>query len=180
MPLVPGTTVREGLDSTQRRINLHRLVGGSAASQVRRGLDLRIDSLTRSSVSADVQVVLTNTGVGHSAPGGLSTKALVLVVGVETASRGLMHSRERVYRRDLKDAQGRSIAAVQDLFTAAASVGEDTRLKPKESRRERFTVPIPEDAKAIVVRLEYRDASDPKAGPGTTLVTEERRELAGR
>ena len=61
-------------------------------------------------------------------------------------------------------------------FLKAASVGEDTRLRQKEARLERFTVPIAEDWKAIVVRLEYHDASDPKVGTKTTLVTEERRE----
>ena len=180
MPLVPGDTVREGLASTGRVINLHRMVGGSGYAEIRRGLDVRIESLTRSSVSADVQVVVTNTRVGHAAPGGLSTKAIVLAVGVETDSGELLHRRERIYRRDLLDAEGRALATVPDLFLRAASVGEDTRLKPKESRAERFTVPIPQGAKAIVVRLEYRDASDPKAGPKTMLVTEERRDLTGR
>jgi hypothetical protein len=180
MPLVPGDTVREGLGSTQRMINLHRMVGGSGYAQIRRGLELRIESMTRSSASAEVQVVVTNTRVGHAAPGGLSTKAIILAVGVETASGELLHRRERVYRRDLLDAEGRTLATVPDLFLRATSVGDDTRLKPKESRTERFTLPIPEGSMAIVVRLEYRDASDPKAGPKTTLVAEERRELTAR
>jgi hypothetical protein len=119
---------------------------------------------------------VTNKGVGHSAPGGLSTKSLVVAVGVDTGSRELMHRRERVYRRELKDAEGRTLVGLADMFLKAASVGEDTRLKPKEARAERFTVPLPEGWRAIVARLEYRDASDPKAGPKTTLVFEERRE----
>lgn len=181
MPLVPGNTVREGIESsTQRRINLHRMEGGSAASQLKRGLGLRIDSLTRTSVSADVQVVVTNAAVGHAVPGGLSSKALVLAVGVESPSGELLHRRERVFRREIKDGEGRSLVTVPDLFLKAASVGEDTRLKPKESRTERFTVPVSAEARAIVVRLEYRDASDPKAGLQTTLVTEERHPLPGR
>lgn len=180
MPPVPGRTVREGLTSTQRVINLHRMVGGSGYAQIRRGLSLRIDSVTASSLSADVVVVVTNTAVGHAAPGGLSTKALVLAVGVEAQSGELMHRRERLYRRDLLDAQGRALTTVTDLFLRAVSVGDDTRIKPKEARTERFTVPLPEGSKAIVARLEYRDASDPKAGPKTTLVTEERRGLMAR
>jgi hypothetical protein len=174
MPLVPGATVKEGLDPTQRRINLHRIVGGSAASRVRAGLELRFESVDIGAASADVQVMVANPGVGHSAPGGLSTKSLVLAVGVDTGAGDLAHRRERIYRRDLKDAEGRSLATVPDLFLRAASVGEDTRIKQKESRRERFTVPLPENWKAIVARLEYRDASDPKA-PTTTLITEQRR-----
>ncbi len=176
MPLVPGSTVQEGLQSTQRRINLHRMVGGSAASKVRSGLELRIDALSLGSDLADVQVVVVNTAVGHSAPGGLSNKSLVLAVGVETASGELKHRQERVYRRELKDAEGHTLVTVPDLFLRAASVGQDTRLRQKEARTERFTIPLPEDWRAIVARLEYHDASDPKAGTKTTLVAEERRE----
>jgi hypothetical protein len=180
MPLVPGETVPGGLATGGRVINLHRMVGGSGYAQIRRGLDLRIESLAQSSVSADVQVVVTNSRVGHAVPGGLSTKAIVLAVGVATDSGQLLHRLERIYHRDLLDAEGRVLATVPELFLRAASVGEDTRLKPLEARAERFTVPLPAGAKAIVARLEYRDTSDPKAGTKTMLVTEERRELGGR
>jgi hypothetical protein len=91
-----------------------------------------------------------------------------------------MYRRERTYRRELRDAEGRGLASVPDLFLRAVAVGEDTRIRPKESRTERFTVPLPEGAKAIVARLEYWDASDPKAAPRTMLVTVVRRELVGR
>jgi hypothetical protein len=175
MPLVPGTTVKEALDPSQRRINLHRIAGGSASSRVRSGLDVRFQSVDLTAASADVQVVVTNTGVGHSAPGGLSTKSLVLAVGVDTGGADLANRRERVYKRELLDSAGRPLAKVEDLFLKAASVGQDSRLKQKEARSERFTVPLPENWKAIVARVEYRDASDPKA-PQSTVVAEERRE----
>ena len=175
MPLVPGDSVREGLPSTRRVINLHRMTGGSAASQIDKGLALRIESLTVGAATADVHVVVTNAAAGHAVPGGLSTKTLLLAVGVETASGELLHRQERAYRRELKDAEGRTLVRVPDLFLKAASVGEDSRLKPRESRTERFTIPIPEGARAIVARLEYRDASDPSAPPKTTVITEQRR-----
>jgi hypothetical protein len=95
---------------------------------------------------------------------------------VDTGSGELLHRRERVYRRVLLDAAGHEVVSPADVFLKAASVGEDTRLRQKESRAERFTVPLPEGWKAIVARLEYRDASDPAAPPKTTLVVEERRE----
>jgi hypothetical protein len=175
MPLVPGEPVqRPALASGQRRINLHRMAGGTA-DRVRTGVVLRIDSFAVTGPSADVQVVVTNAGVGHSAPGGLSSKSLVLAVGVETSARELLHVRERVYRRELLDASGRVLTAVPALFLEAASVGADTRLKPKESRSERFTVPLPDDWKAVVARLEYRDAGAAGA-PTSTLVAQERRE----
>jgi hypothetical protein len=175
MPLVPGTTVGEGLESTQRRINLHRLAGGSLDSRVRGGLELRFASIAVHAASADVEVVLANTGVGHSAPGGLSSKSLVLAVGVDTGSGKLVQRLERIYRRELKGADGRALTTVPDLFLESIAVGEDTRIKQKEARSERFTLPLPGAWKAIVARLEYRDASDPKS-PKTSLITEQRRE----
>ncbi len=175
MPLVPGTTVSEGLQPTQRRINLHRMAGGTTPSRVDTGLQLRFGNVAIGASSADVEVVVTNTAVGHSAPGGLSTKSLVLAVGADTGAPELAHRRERVYHRELRDAKGRTLATVTEFFLIAASVGEDTRIKQKEARTERFTVPLPEGWKAIVARLEYRDASDP-AAPKTRLVTEQRRE----
>lgn len=174
MPLVPGDTVPEALGPTQRRINLHRMTGGGTPSRVGNGLELRFGNVAIGADSADVEVVVTNTGVGHSAPGGLSTKSLVLAVGVDTGGGEMAHRKERVYRRDLKDADGRVLTRTSDLFLKAASVGEDSRIHPKEARTERFTVPLPAGWKAVVARLEYRDASDP-AGPKTRLVTEQRR-----
>jgi hypothetical protein len=60
------------------------------------------------------------------------------------------------------------------MFLKSASVGEDSRLRQKEARSERFTVPLPAGWKAIVARLEYRDASDP-AAPKVRVVAEQRR-----
>ena len=175
MLLVPGTTVSEGLKPTQRRINLHLMTGGTTPSRVETGMQLRFGNVAIGAHSADVEVVVTNTGVGHSAPGGLSSKSLVLAVGADTGATDLAHRRERVYRRELKDAEGRTLTTVTEFFLKAASVGADTRIKQKEARTERFTVPLPEGWKAIVARLEYRDTSDP-AALKTRLVTEQRRE----
>ncbi len=176
MPLVPGDTVREGLDATQRRINLHRTTGGSVASRLAGGLELRIDSLDIRGSVAEVVVAVVNSGVGHAAPGGLSSKSLVLAAGVDTGSAELKPRLERTYRRVLRDAQGRELTTVAALFLDAASIGEDTRLQPRQTRSEHFSLPLPANWRAIVARLDYRDASDPQAPPRTTQVAEVRRE----
>jgi Cytochrome c554 and c-prime len=176
MPLVPGRSVKEGLDSTQRRINLHWMSGGSVASRLATGLQLRIDSVDVGSTIAQVQVSVVNSGVGHSAPGGLSSKSLVLNVGLDTGSGEIAQRLERVYRRVLLDGQQRELATVASQFLEAVAVGEDTRLRARETRSERFSLPLPADWRAIVARLEYRDASDPKGPPRSTQVAEVRRE----
>ena len=180
MPVVPGTTVPASMKPSDHVINLHRIVGGSNPSKLSVGLELKIESVTRTSGAADVQVLVTSSRVGHAAPGGFANRALVLAVGVESASGELLHRKERVYRRTLQDTAGHELVTVADLLLKAAAEGEDTRINPGESRAERFTVPIPEGARAIVARLEYHDLSDPKAGPRTILVNEERRDLSLR
>ena len=181
MALVPGSPARGAAPKSGLRVvNLHRLVGGSAISQLARGLDLKIESVTIAGGTAQVAVVVTNVAAGHSIPGGLSTKSLVLAVAAEGADGRLENRQERVYRRELKDDRGTVVETVADMFLKAASVGNDTRIKPKESRRERFTVPVPPGARAIVARLEYRDASDPRSAPLTSTVTEVKRPLGAR
>ena len=98
---------------------------------------------------------------------------------VETADGRLQHRQEKIYRRELKDDKGRVLTGIADMFQKAAAVGRDNRIKPQESRQERFTLPLPQGARAVVVRLEYRDSSDPRGTPLTTLITETRRELTG-
>jgi hypothetical protein len=176
MPLVPGRSVKEGLDGTARRVNLHTTTGGSTASRLATGLELRIDSMDMRGSVVEVDVAVINRGVGHAAPGGLSSKSLVLGVGVDTGSGELTPRLERVYRRVLRDAQGGELSSVARLFLDAASVGEDTRLQPRETRSEHFSLPVPENWRAIVARLEYVDASDPQGRPRTTRVAEVRRE----
>ena len=178
MALVPGTAAegtkpRSGL----RVVNLHRLVGGSAASQLARGLELSIDSVTGGSGSRAVAVSIANVAAGHSIPGGLATKSLVLAVGVESAQGAIESRQERTYRRELKDERGVVLELVADQFLRAASVGADTRLRPGEKRVERFTISVPQGARAIVARLEYRDASDPRGAPTVLLITEKKRPL---
>jgi len=65
---------------------------------------------------------------------------VVLAVGSEAADGKLEYRQERVCRRELKDAKGVSLENVADMFLRAASVGGDPRIKPKESRRERFSI----------------------------------------
>jgi len=167
MPLVPGSSVAEGIDASQRRINLHRVEGGSTVSRLAAGLDLRFESVALRHPSAEVEVAVINRAVGHAAPGGLSSKSLVLGVGVDIGSGELTLRSERTYRRALRDTQGRDLVTVADLFLNATAVGEDTRLRQKETRVERFTLPLPDNWVAIVARLEYRDASGPEARVAT-------------
>ncbi len=180
MALVPGSVVAGGgkEKGSLRVVNLHRIVGGSSAGQLARGLELKIDSMARSGSRANLSVIVTNVAAGHPVPGGLSTKALLLTVGVESADGTLKHVKTKRYRREIKDERGRTLRTVHELFLKGASVGVDNRIRPRESRMERFSLPIPPDGRAVVARLEYENASDPERAPVLIRITEIRRELS--
>jgi hypothetical protein len=134
------------------------------------GLELRTLGTTAS--SAQVQAVVTNEGVGHAVPGGLGNRQLVLVVGVDAGGGALAHAQRRVYQRQLRDAEGRTLTSISELFLSAAAVAEDSRIRPMHSRTESFTLPLPEGWRSIVARLELRDTALPEAEP--VLIREER------
>lgn len=183
MALVPGTKVKEGLeqdDSSVRVVNLHRLAGGTSVGQLNRGLDLRFESVSATGTSASVRIIVSNSGAGHRIPGGLPTKSLVLVVSAVDPSGVAGRAQERVYRRELRNAKGSTLKDLAEIFLSAKSVGEDTRLKPSETRTERFTVPLTQGSRAVVARLEYRDASAPGTPPKVSTITETRWELKNR
>ena len=179
MALVPGRVTAGGTEKegSARVVNLHRLVGGSSRGQLDTGLDLVLKSVRRSAGRVELTVEVANVAAGHAVPGGLSTKTLVLSAGVESGDETLQHIRSRRYRREIEDADGRVLKTVPDLFLKGASVGLDNRIRPRESRTERFNLPIPAGARAIVVRLEYEDASDPRIAPVVIRITEVREQL---
>ena len=183
MALVPGTKVTAGLEqsgASPRVVNLHRLVGGTSLGQLNRGVDLKFESVAVSGTSASVRIAVSNSGAGHRIPGGLPTKSLVLVVGAEGATGVAGATQERVYRRVLRDAKGSPLKDLAEIFVNAKTEGEDTRLKPSETRTERFSVLLSQGSRAVVARLEYRDSSVAGAAPKTSVITEARWELKNR
>ena len=183
MALVPGSKVKEGMEQSAtgaRVVNLHRLVGGTSQGQLNRGVDLKFDSVSVTGTSASVRVIVSNSGAGHRIPGGLPTKSLVLVVSAAGDGGPLGTPQERVYRRELRDAKDNPVKGLAETFMKAKSEGEDTRLRPGETRTEQLTVQLPQASRAVVARLEYRDASDAAGQPKISVITQVRWELKGR
>jgi hypothetical protein len=182
MALIPGDAAKPEMMASQgpRVINLHKLVGGSSISQLNRGLDLKIEAFSTSRASAEIRVAVTNAAAGHRIPGGLPTKSLALVVGIETDNGAFQAMEETEFRRELRDSQGITLKSLADMLVRAAAAGEDSRLRPGETRRQWFRITLPDRARAVVTRLEYRDATDPEAPPKATVITQERREVPAR
>ncbi len=134
-------------------INLHAVPGGRSVDQLRRAFGLEIVEARRDAGRLRVHVAVTNRGAGHRAPGGMPNRRAVLEVRVDGA--GPPERKERVYRRTLVDSQGEEVRYVPAMFTDAAKVASDTRLRPRERRDERFSFRGGPAGTGVTARLIY-------------------------
>ncbi|GAB4111270.1 MAG: multiheme c-type cytochrome [Acidobacteriota bacterium] len=122
-------------------VNTHSTPGGHSKIQLARALRLRILELKQVSDGVRVQVDVQNTGAGHQVPTGSPTRKVLLTVTAVAGDRREVQSRE--YQRILHDSAGQPVMRDSLVFTNAAGVLQDTRLKPGESRIENFHFPLP-------------------------------------
>ncbi len=157
MALVPGDRVRPDVAAAadQRFINLHRLVGGSALSQLRRGVEAAFGEVRRESGGVVVKVEVSNAAAGHKVPTGLPPKQVKLLVTASREGKSIF-SAERVYARTLLDERGKHPATEGDLFLDSKRVINDTRLAPRERRVETFRFSAPPGELALRARLIYQ------------------------
>jgi hypothetical protein len=178
MPLEPGTPADRAVAGASRRsVSLHRFAGADSRSRLHHALDLEIVAVSRDGLRLAVTVAAVNRGAGHSVPGGLPGRSLVLAVGVDTGEATLAGRQERAWRRVVLDREGRVLEGPADIILRGAADGPDTRLRAGETRNETFDLDLPQGARAVVARLEYRDQADAGA-PKSFLVSEIRRNLA--
>lgn len=143
MPLTPGATVRPGLGSDRRSINLHDISGGHSRDQVVKAAKVRIINVRRENAStAAVEVEVANVGSGHSIPTGLPTRKIVLEV-ILFADNHEVRRFERRYQKRLLDASGNEIVLDHRTLLNAHKVLEDNRLMAGEHRIERFSGSVP-------------------------------------
>ena len=157
MAIVPGERVRSGLstDPDTRLINVHRLVGGSSLSQLRRGLDATLREVGRKRGEVEVVIEVRNVAAGHMVPTGLPAKQVKLELVARQGDRKV-YSDERVYARTLLDGKGRRPRTDAGVFMDSAKAPSDTRLAPKEVRIERFRFPAPPGEIQFSARLLYQ------------------------
>ncbi len=155
MPLIPGRTVREKIKkSAQKQINLHAISAGHSTEQLQKALDVKITKADIVTDFINVEVDVTNVGSGHVVPTGIPTRNLILLVELKTPNEYFVQ--QRVYQRLLVDEQGNLLSEIYDIFKNAAKVSLDTRLKPRETRTERFVFAVPKNKKiTISARVEY-------------------------
>jgi hypothetical protein len=122
-------------------LNLHEIPGSHSLDQLNKAIKAQL-SATREGNQVKVSVEVSNRGAGHDVPTGSPLRQLILEIRADRYD-GKHFRQERVFRRTVADQQGKIIDREHMAFLRAARVVTDTRLAPKETRKESFTFPAP-------------------------------------
>jgi nitrate reductase cytochrome c-type subunit len=129
---------------TQHNVTAHKFLGGHSQINITKAATLT-QVVEKADDHISVVVYVTNAEAGHSLPTGIPSRKVILRVKLLDPRGQELESEEVVYRRVLVDGEGREIPEenIKDMFLKATSVKSDNRIRPKETRREEFTFPLP-------------------------------------
>ena len=129
---------------TQHNVTAHKFLGGHSQINITRAATLT-QVIDKADDHISVVVYVTNSEAGHSLPTGIPSRKVILTVKLLDRRGQALENKEVIYRRVLIDGEGREIPEenIKDMFLKATSVKSDNRIRPKETRREEFTFPLP-------------------------------------
>lgn len=155
MPLIPGKTVKPGIkESSQKKINLHAISASHSTEELQKALKIEITEVNKEKDIVQVVVAVTNKGSGHLVPTGIPARQLILLVELKTPNEYFVQ--QKIYGRTLLDSTGDEIKKECEVFLNAAKVSFDNRLRPRETRTERFAFVMPKNKKITVsARIDY-------------------------
>jgi RNase P subunit RPR2 len=155
MPLIPGKVVKSRIKSSnQKQINLHAISAGHSTEQLKKALKVEIKSTYKEEDIIEVVVGVTNVGSGHLVPTGVPSRKLILLVELKTPNEYFVQ--QRIYQKIMLDESGNEVKKENEVFLKAASVSFDNRLRPRETRIERFAFAMPKNRKiTITARVDY-------------------------
>lgn len=79
-----------------------------------------------------------------------------MILFVELKTPNEYFSQQRTYQKIMRDDSGKEIKKECQVFLQAAKVSFDNRIRPKETRTERFVFAKPKNKKiTITARIEY-------------------------
>lgn len=143
MARVPGSAVDPRVKTASRlQLNLHEIPGSHSIEQLNKAVKAQL-SATHQGGQLKVSVRVANRGAGHSVPTGSPLRQLILELRAD-AYNGKHFRGERVYRRTVADAGGKTLDREHLAFMKGARVVSDTRLAANQSRTETFTFPVPQ------------------------------------
>ncbi len=155
MPLIPGKIVKSEIKSSNRKqINLHAISASRSTEQLRKALKVEIREINKEEGVVEVVVGVINVGSGHMVPTGIPSRKLILLVELKTPNE--YFSQQRIYQKIMLDETGKEVKKEYEFFLKAAQVSFDNRLRPRETRVERFAFAMPKNKKiTISARIEY-------------------------
>ncbi|NIM59984.1 MAG: hypothetical protein GTO16_13750 [Candidatus Aminicenantes bacterium] len=155
MPLIAGRIVKPEIKSSNKKqINLHAISAGHSTEQLRKALKVEITNINKEEDIIEAVVGVTNVGSGHMVPTGIPSRKLILLVELRTPNE--YFSQQRIYQKIMLDESGKEIKKDGEVFQKAAQVSFDNRLRPRETRIERFAFAMPKNKKiTISARIEY-------------------------
>lgn len=155
MPLITGEIVKPKIKSTkQKKINLHAISASHSTEQLRKALKVEIKNIQKEEDIIEVVVGVTNVGSGHMVPTGVPSRKLILLVELRTPNE--YFTQQRIYQKIMLDESGKDIKKECEVFLKAARISFDNRIRPRETRTERFAFAKPKNKKmTITARIEY-------------------------
>lgn len=146
---VQGKVVIPSIKKTsQEEINLHEMPGSHSLTQLNKAIRGQL-FVSHQGSQLHVEVDVTNQGAGHMVPTGSPLRKLILEVRV-SPYEGKSLQRKWVFTRVVADQNGRILNREDLVFLRAAKVVSDTRLAPRETKKESFTCKLPQGIRATV------------------------------
>jgi len=143
MPIMPDLSVVDGRQVPNYYVTAHEFRGGHSNINLEHAVSLETTA-RRDDERIEVLVSITNSESGHKLPTGIPIRKIVLDVVLETDDGFTIGSAGKVYRKVLTDKYGTIIENAPDMFLNATAVFSDNRIRPKETRVEKFTFVLPE------------------------------------
>jgi hypothetical protein len=140
MTLSTGRVVSEEVQPSATEIHLHSLIHDT--DQLRGALTVQLGEVEWRQNIVSVDVTVENVGSGHMVPTGIPTREVVLTVRADGES-GQIWTQERRYRRLIGDESGLPLVTDHEALLFGAVTISDSRLAPREQRRERFSFRLP-------------------------------------
>ncbi|NIM58006.1 MAG: hypothetical protein GTO16_03555 [Candidatus Aminicenantes bacterium] len=155
MPLIIGKIVKPEIKAIkQKRINLHAISASHSTEQLQKAVKVEIKNIHLEEDVIEVVVGVTNSGSGHFVPTGIPARKLILLVELRTPNE--YFSQQRIYQKIMQDESGKEIKKEGTVFLQAAKISFDNRIKPRETRMERFAFAKPRNKKiTITARVDY-------------------------
>lgn len=142
MPIMIELSAVDGMEASSYYVTAHEFRGGHSDINLAHAVEVET-KVSRVGSKLDVVVLITNAESGHRLPTGIPLRKLVLTVSLKTAENIEISSAKKTYRKVLTDRYGTIIEKAPDMFLNATEVYSDNRIKPKETRVEKFVFLIP-------------------------------------